>query len=111
MIYEKMDSIAILKATGFSGNDVKWIFVLLSLIIGFAGGIFGLLFGFIFSSIIDNIPFNTESLPTVTTYPIDYNPMFYVIGIVFALLTTTIAGLFPALKASKIDPVEIIRGK
>lgn len=111
MIYEKMDSIAILKATGFSGNDVKWIFVLLSLIIGFAGGIFGLLFGFIFSSIIDNIPFNTESLPTVTTYPIDYNPMFYVIGIVFALLTTIIAGLFPALKASKIDPVEIIRGK
>jgi lipoprotein-releasing system permease protein len=27
------------------------------------------------------------------------------------LITTTIAGLFPALKASKIDPVEIIRGK
>ncbi len=27
MIYEKMDSIAILKATGFSGNDVKWIFI------------------------------------------------------------------------------------
>lgn len=30
MIYEKMDSIAILKATGFSGNDVKWIFISLS---------------------------------------------------------------------------------
>ena len=31
MIYEKMDSIAILKATGFSGNDVKWIFISLSI--------------------------------------------------------------------------------
>jgi exosortase/archaeosortase family protein len=46
MIYEKMDSIAILKATGFSGNDVKWIFISLSLIIGITGGLFGLLFGF-----------------------------------------------------------------
>jgi lipoprotein-releasing system permease protein len=111
MIYEKMDSIAILKATGFSGNDVKWIFVSLSLIIGLVGGLFGLLFGYIFSSIIDIVPFETAALPTIKTYPIDYNPMFYIIGISFALVTTTIAGLLPALKASKVDPVEIIRGK
>ena len=111
MIFEKMDSIAILKATGFSGSDVKWIFISLSMIIGITGGLFGLLFGFIFTNIIDNIPFNTASLPTVTTYPINYNPLFYIIGISFAIITTLIAGLFPALKASKVDPVEIIRGK
>jgi len=111
MIFEKMDSIAILKATGFSGNDVKWIFISLSMIIGFTGGVFGLLFGFVFTKIIDNIPFNTAALPTITTYPINYNPLFYIIGITFALVTTFIAGLFPALKASKVDPVEIIRGK
>ena len=111
MIYEKMDSIAILKATGFSGNDVKWIFVSLSIIIGLAGGIFGLIFGFIFTSIIDVIPFETAAFPTVKTYPINFNILYYIIGIVFALFTTAIAGLFPALKASKVDPVEIIRGK
>lgn len=111
MIYEKMDSIAILKATGFSGNDVKWIFLSLSIIIGLAGGILGLVFGFVFSSIIDTIPFETASLPTIKTYPINYNPMYYGIGITFALFTTAVAGLLPALKASKIDPVEIIRGK
>ena len=111
MIYEKMDSIAILKATGFSGNDVKWIFLSLSMIIGLAGGVFGLLFGFIFSHIIDIIPFETAALPTIKTYPISYKVIYYVIGIAFAFFTTAIAGLFPALKASKIDPVEIIRGK
>jgi lipoprotein-releasing system permease protein len=111
MIYEKMDSIAILKATGFSGNDVKWIFISLSVIIGLSGGLFGLLFGYILSSIIDIIPFKTASLPTITTYPINYDPIYYIIGIVFALFTTVIAGLFPALKASKVDPVAIIRGK
>ncbi|MCG2612088.1 ABC transporter permease [Flavobacterium sp. SM15] len=111
MIYEKMDSIAILKATGFSGKDVKWIFMTLSMIIGIAGGTLGLIFGYIFSNIIDIIPFRTASLPTIETYPVNYNPIFYIIGATFAVFTTAIAGLFPSVKAAKVDPVEIIRGK
>jgi lipoprotein-releasing system permease protein len=111
MIYEKMDSIAILKATGFSGSDVKWIFISLALIIGIAGGLFGLLAGFTLSKIIGIIPFETASLPTIKTYPVDYKIAYYLIGITFAIGTTAIAGLLPALKASRIDPVEIIRGK
>lgn len=111
MIYEKMDSIAILKATGFSGKDVKRIFLFIALSIGLFGGILGLFFGFGLSSIIDQIPFETASLPTIKTYPVDYNPVFYLIGIIFSLITTSFAGWFPARKASKVDPVEIIRGK
>ncbi|HUH32915.1 MAG TPA: FtsX-like permease family protein [Daejeonella sp.] len=111
MIYEKMDSIAILKATGFSGQDVKAIFLSISLIIGITGGILGLLFGFTFSSIINKIPFETAALPAVKTYPINFNSLYYLIGIVFAIITTYVAGFFPARKASKVDPVEIIRGK
>lgn len=111
MIYEKMDSIAILKATGFSGKDVNYIFILIALSIGFFGGMVGLLFGFIFSLIIDQIPFNTAALPTITTYPINYSISFYIIGSAFSLVTTYLAGWFPAKKASYIDPVIIIRGK
>jgi lipoprotein-releasing system permease protein len=111
MIYEKMDDIAILKATGFSGRDVQWVFIFQALIIGIIGGIFGLIFGYVISSIIDRLPFETEALPTISTYPIDYNPMHYYIGIVFALVTTYLAGYLPARKAGSIDPVEIIRGK
>ncbi|MFM7019368.1 MAG: ABC transporter permease [Aquirufa sp.] len=111
MIYEKMDSIAIMKAIGFSGRDVNMIFIFIALSIGIFGGILGLLAGFGLSNIIDNIPFNTESLPTIKTYPINYNPTFYVIGAVFSIVTTYFAGYFPSRKASKIDPVIIIRGK
>ena len=111
LIYEKMDTIAILKATGFSGSDVKWIFILISMIIGVAGGVFGLIFGYLLSSVIDNLPFETQALPTISTFPVNFNVAFYFIGITFALVTTYLAGLFPALKASKIDPVIIIRGK
>lgn len=111
MIYEKMDSIAILKATGFSGLDVKRIFLAIALSIGVFGGLTGLVFGFGLSEIIDQLPFETASLPTIKTYPIHYDPMFYLIGGVFSIVTTYLAGSFPARKASKVDPVDIIRGK
>ena len=111
MIYEKMDSIAILKATGFSGKDVNSVFITIALSIGIFGGLVGLLFGFGLSAIIDQIPFNTAALPTVKTYPVDYNPKFYIIAGIFSIVTTYLAGYFPSRKASKIDPVIIIRGK
>lgn len=111
MIYEKMDSIAILKATGFSGKDVKRIFIFIAFTIGLAGGVTGLLFGFLVSLGIDQIPFETEALPTIKTYPVNYDLIYYVIGLTFSLATTYIAGLLPASKASKVDPVVIIRGK
>jgi len=111
MIYEKMDAIAILKATGFSGKDVKWIFLMIAIGIGFSGGLAGLILGYLLSLIIDQIPFTTSALPTIKTYPVNYNPIFYFIGALFSLITTFFAGWLPARKASKIDPVDIIRGK
>ncbi len=111
MIYEKMDTIAILKATGFAGTDVKRIFITISLSIGFAGAIAGIIFGFLLSLLIDAIPFSAPSLPAVDTYPIDYGIQYYLIAAIFAIGTTYLAGWFPARKASEIDPVIIIRGK
>lgn len=111
MIYEKMNTIAILKATGFSGIDIQKIFLVIAMSIGFFGGLAGLILGFGLSELIDQIPFKTPSLPSVKTYPINYNPVFYVIGAFFSLITTFLAGWFPSRKASKVDPVVIIRGK
>ncbi len=110
LIYEKMKDIAILKATGFSGKDVQLIFMAQAIIIGAAGGAVGLLLGYVLSAIIDNVPFETEALPTMTTYPIDFNVWYYIIGICFALISTFIAGYLPSHKAKNIDPVKIIRG-
>ena len=110
LIYEKMKDIAILKATGFSGTDVQLIFMSQAMIIGFVGGLLGLLIGFALSKIIDQTPFETEALPTITTYPVNYDPTYYAIGITFALISTFIAGYLPSNRAKKIDPVKIIRG-
>ena len=110
-IYEKMNDIAILKATGFSGKDVQLIFMSQAIIIGVIGGVLGLIIGYLLSSFIDTLPFETEALPTIKTYPINFNGWYYVIGISFAMLSTFLAGYLPSLKAKKIDPVKIIRGQ
>jgi lipoprotein-releasing system permease protein len=111
LIYQKMNDIAILKATGFSGRDVKYIFISQAIIIGFIGGVLGLLLGFFVTRIIDNTPFNTAALPTIKTFPVVYDVKYYVIGMTFAMLSTFFAGYFPSRKAEKIDPVDIIRGQ
>lgn len=111
LIYEKMNDIAILKATGFSGLDVQRIFISQALIIGFVGGLLGLLLGYGVSYLISQAPFETEALPTIKTMPVNFETSFYVIGIIFAMISTFFAGYFPARKAQKIDPVEIIRGQ
>lgn len=108
LIYEKMNDIAILKATGFTGTDVQMIFLSQALIIGFVGGVMGLLVGLGLSSLINRLPFETEALPTIETYPVNFNMWFYIIGITFAMISTFFAGYLPSLKAKKIDPVLII---
>lgn len=111
MIFEKMNDIAILKATGFSGNDVKLIFIFQAMLIGLIGGIAGVLVGYGVVVLIDYAPFETEALPTIKTFPVTYNVSNYVAAVISALVSTFFAGYLPARKAKKIDAVEIIRGQ
>jgi lipoprotein-releasing system permease protein len=111
LIFEKMNDIAILKATGFSSADVRWIFISQAIIIGIVGGILGLVLGYFVSALIDRTPFNSHAIPNMDTYPVNYNPTYYFIGIAFAMVSTYFAGYFPSRKAGKIDPVDIIRGQ
>ena len=111
LIYEKMNDIAILKAIGFSGKDVQRIFISQAMIIGIIGGFLGLILGYGVSYLISQAPFETEALPTVKKMPVNFQVSFYVVGIIFAMISTFFAGFFPARKAEKIDPVDIIRGQ
>ncbi|MEM6525848.1 MAG: FtsX-like permease family protein [Bacteroidota bacterium] len=106
-VNEKIKDIAILKAMGFEGQDIVQIFLVQSIIIGIAGGLAGLCFGWAVSLLVNSIPFEVATLETL---PMTYNGINYLSAFGFGLLTTFIAGYLPAKKASKVDPVEIIRG-
>lgn len=109
-IINKMKDIAILKATGFQGSDVTAIFMLQSVMIGIAGGFFGLFIGFFFSYLLSITPFPAGEFFRIDTFPVNFNPLHYIIGLFFGFLTTLFAGYFPSKRAAKVDPVRIIRG-
>lgn len=109
-IYNKMKDIAILKAMGFSGRDVRQIFMTQSLVIGFFGSVAGLIIGYLLSYLISKAPFNGGDFVSLDHFPVNFDPMYYIIGIVFGVATTGMAGYMPSRKASKLDPIEILRG-
>jgi lipoprotein-releasing system permease protein len=110
-IYSKMKDIAILKATGFSGNDVRQIFMIQSLVIGLVGSLLGLMIGFGMSVLISKASFPGGDFISLDHFPVQFNPKFYMIGIVFGVTTTAIAGYMPSRKAAGVDPIEILRGQ
>ncbi|MFN5876297.1 MAG: ABC transporter permease, partial [Ignavibacteria bacterium] len=111
IIYEKMPDIAILKAMGYRDGDISRIFLIESLAIGSTGGLLGLLLGFITSKIVGMVPLNIQGFVSVQYLIINFNPIFYLAAFAFALVSTTVAGYFPARKAARFDPVEIIRSR
>lgn len=109
-IYNKMKDIAILKATGFSGKDVRQIFMIQSLVIGLLGSLGGLMIGFVLSYLISRAHFPGGDIVSLDRFPVLFDPGFYFIGIVFGVSTTAIAGYMPSRKAAHVDPIEILRG-
>jgi lipoprotein-releasing system permease protein len=111
IIYEKMGDIAILKAIGFKDRDIRKIFLTESLIIGFFGGILGLLLGFTLQKIIGNIKMDIKGFVSMEYLKFNSSPVFFIFAYFFGLIVTAIAGYIPARKASKVDPIDIIRSK
>jgi lipoprotein-releasing system permease protein len=110
MILEKLKDIAILKAMGFGQRDIRAIVLGQSLMLGIAGGIAGLVVGFLMSLGISRVPFHNDFLPGMEYLPVKFSITYYVVGLAFALSSAAGAGIFPARRAAKVDPVAILRG-
>jgi lipoprotein-releasing system permease protein len=104
-IMQKINDIAILKATGFKGSDVIRIFVYEAVAMGFIGTLIGLGIGAVLIGIMSKMYMG----PPVGYFPITFQfPLFFK-SFVLGIVITFCAGFFPARKAAKIDPVEIFR--
>ena len=104
-IMQKINDIAILKATGFKGSDVVKIFVMEAVIMGMIGTLFGLLMGAGLIAILSRVYMGGP----VGYFPIRFELNLFIRSGLLGLFITFCAGYFPARKAAKTDPVEIFR--
>lgn len=109
-ILERTREIGIMKAIGGSESEIKWIFFVEAGTIGFVGAIFGLILGWLVTRIANQIA-NTQFLPAgEPTVDFFYFPIWLILGsIAFSIILSLIAGLYPAIRAARIDPVKALR--
>ncbi len=110
-VTEKQREIAILKSMGATDRLIRNIFMFQGIIIGFLGTILGLIGGLLVCEIIKS--YDIIKLPSEVYYlsklPVKVKLIDVMIISLSALLISLISTLYPAHRASKINPIEILR--
>ena len=109
-IMERYKEIGIMKAVGASDSDVKKIFLFESGAIGFFGGLLGLILGWLVSVIINQI-INYFMAKQGVPYMDYFSFRWWLVSgaIVFSILISLAAGIYPTLRAARVDPVVALR--
>ena len=99
-----------MKAVGARDSDVRMIFFFESGAIGFLGGLFGVVLGWLTSLFINEIVnaiLVSKGVPPTKyfTFPL----WLWLASIAFAILVSLVAGLYPAIRAAKTDPIKALR--
>lgn len=109
-ILERYSEIGIMKAVGARDSDIKKIFFFESSSIGLMGGVLGLGLGWLVSRIINqiiNFFLAKQGVPFIDYFSF---PWWLCLGaVVFAVLVSLLSGIYPALRAARVDPVVALR--
>jgi len=110
-IMQKRKDIAILRSMGYGSSEVITLFFLQGFVLGVIGASFGLVFGYFMSLYLQTIPFGGSSFVGKGTghLIVSTDSPIYFQAILFALLSSSIASLLPALGAGRLTPIDIIR--
>jgi len=116
-VYERTREIGISMAIGASENDVVRMVLYECLLIGIIGGIVGIVFGYLFTVVMNTVgkPFIISRLGTEFSSLFGneiarLSPEMMVAGLAIAIIFSLIAGIYPAIKAARMNPVDAIRG-
>lgn len=108
--HEKARDIAIMKSLGLAESTVRQIFVIEALVIGGLGALIGCVLGYLMCRGLGSVEFKFSQFNDMTHLPLIYTWKHYAIASGVALASSVVAGYFPARKAARSHPVEIIRG-
>jgi len=109
-LLERTHEIGIMKAIGGRNGDVAFVFTAEASMIGLFGGAIGLAAGYIMGFLINLLINFVATSVGGTANPLFFTPLWFAsFVVIFAFTISTIAGIMPARRAAKLDPLEALR--
>ncbi len=119
LVKNKTKEIAILKSIGVQNKSIVKIFFMVGFLIGTFATIFGIILGILFSYKIESVRqmisniFDVSLFPEeiyfLSKMPSEINPESIILIAICSIIITSFVSIFPALKASKMDPVKALK--
>ncbi|HEX8340528.1 MAG TPA: ABC transporter permease [Tepidisphaeraceae bacterium] len=109
-VMERISDIAILKSFGLSRSDITRIYLVQGVVIGVIGSTIGLILGKVMIEGLRRIPIQMEGLVKADGLLMSEHRSDYVTAFIASLAVVIVASVYPARRAAKFDPVEVIRG-
>lgn len=100
-VKERIREIGVMKALGATMRDIRLQYLLEAGVLGIVSSLIGILLGIAVSFAIGSI----AGLPSTVT------PQSIAVGLLFGAMTTIIAGVYPANRAARLDPIEALRSE
>ncbi|HYJ47845.1 MAG TPA: ABC transporter permease [Pyrinomonadaceae bacterium] len=110
-ILERTREIGIMKAIGAEDREIKLIFFFEAGVIGLTGGVMGSLLAWGIDAVANRLAYRFILQPQGASY-VDFfalPPYLWLGAILFAILVSILAALYPAARAARIDPVRALR--
>ena len=112
LVLEKRKEISVLKALGVPDGGIVKIFLAEGLQIGVAGGVLGLFAGLAWCLFIEKVGIKLDpSVYYIPALPVKIEPFQTALSVVIAILVTFLASIYPALKASQVEPVDGLKSE
>jgi lipoprotein-releasing system permease protein len=110
-VLQKTRDISILRSVGLRRGDILVGFLMQGAVVALSGATLGCLAGWRTVAFLGTLHVKSEGILKSNVFVVYEDPRFYVYGFGFALVTGITASLLPAWRASKVEPVEVLRGQ
>lgn len=108
-VYERTREIGLMKALGMKGREVFALFAVEAASLGFWGGLIGSIVAIIIGFVLNRLA-QGSFLKGFEGFTLFIFPQFNIIGIILGtMIIGLLAGTLPAIKASKLNPIDALR--
>jgi lipoprotein-releasing system permease protein len=110
VVFEKTRDIAILKSLGFTEGDIQRLFLIQGVVAGLLGAALGCAIGALMIEGLAQVRFGLDTPSGNDGFILARDRRVYVVASLFAVIAAGVAAVIPARRASRLDPVQVVRG-